>query len=69
MNSKFSKILIALFLVLFVSTGFAAFHFSNAQNSENDVPLSEISSSDSVSLPTKYNQIWQTRLFNNPNPV
>lgn len=38
--SKFLKILIFVFLVLSVSIGFAIFHFSNAQDDENNISLS-----------------------------
>lgn len=39
--SKFSKILIPVFLALSVSAVFAVFHFSNAQGGENNIPVAE----------------------------
>ena len=47
---KSSKILIAVFLVLSLSAGFAVFHFSNAQNSVNDISSTETSNQNLISL-------------------
>ena len=51
--SKFSKILIPVFLALSVSVGFTIFHFSNAQNGEDDVSNNQefINFEDSDSFP------------------
>ena len=59
---RFSKILIPIFLALFISAGFAIFHFSIAQNNENNVSqtatsnqgLIQFESSDSFPEGTVY---------------
>lgn len=50
--SKFSKILIPVFLALSISAGFTVFSFSNTQNGGNDISSTETSNQNFISSDT-----------------